>query len=52
MKENTLYMAGVDIGDGNDYTVLSHYGELIDLHIRFNKGMIESLWFDTHTNSR
>ena len=52
MKENTLYMAGVDIGDGNDYAVLSHYGELIDFHILFNKGMIESLWFDTHTNSR
>ena len=52
MKENTLYMVGVDIGDGNDYSVMSHYGELIDLHIRFNKGMIESLWLDAHANSR
>ena len=52
MKENTLYMAGVGIGDGNDYTVLSHYGEIIDFHILFKKGMIESLWLDTHTNSR
>ena len=52
MKENTLYMVGVDIGYGNDYAVLSRYGELIDFHILFNKGMIESLWFDTHTNSR
>ena len=50
MKGNTLYMVGVDIGDGNDYSVMSHYGELIDLHIRFNKGMIESLWFAAHTN--
>ena len=52
MKENTLYRAGIDIGYGNDYSVLSHYGELIDLHILFNKGKIESLWLDTHTNSR
>ena len=52
MNENTLYRVGVDIGDGNDYAVLSHYGELIDLHILFNKGMIESLWLYPHTNSR
>ena len=52
MKENALYRVGVDIGDGNDYYVLSHYGELIDLHILFNKGMIESLWLDAHTNPR
>ena len=37
MKEDALYKVGVDIGYGNDYTVLSHYGELIDLHILFNK---------------
>ena len=37
MKDNTLYRVGVDIGDGNDYAVFSHYGELIDLHILFNK---------------
>ena len=52
MKENTLYRVGVDIGDGNDYSVMSHYGELTDLHILFRKGMIESLLFDNHTNSR
>ena len=52
MKDNTLYRVGVDIGDGNDYAVFSHYGELIDLHILFNKGMIDSLWIDAHTNSR
>lgn len=52
MTENALYRVGVDIGDDNDYSVLIRYGELIDLHILFNKGMIESLWFDTHLNSR
>ena len=40
MNENKLYRFGVDIGDDNDYEVLSHYGELFNFHILFNKGML------------